>query len=262
MERVEHDVGVRQILFDRRNITPRHVHRHRPHPRAATAQALPEGVERVGAFAPTDVNDGAGFEVEDQRAVAQRASEVDFVDGDGGDLLQGRLGEALAEMFLLDAFDEVPADAEEMGDGLDGSQFEEVEDEALEGAGVGFHGVGEAYAGLALGAAGSASQARQGEDGEGLSAPDGDQAEEAGDVAVAYDVGGGAGGALGVGVLYMEVDRGALVLGFEVLVAMEAEGAVKERGGQGGPFMRARASHERSYRPEAIAAPLIPPKNG
>src|SRR5262249_53826077 len=143
------------------------------------------------------------------------------------------LGIAPRQVALLDVLDRVPADAEVMGDVLDGHVAEQLQGVALEGLGVAAPRVGEGDLDLADGATGAALDAGDGEDDGGGSAADGQRAEAALGVAAGGDVAGAAGRAAAVaGVLDDGEDHLAIgIFGADVVVAADAEGMVQEAGG-------------------------------
>ena len=174
MERVEHQVGFREMFAHGGDVGVRHVHRHGANLAFAAAQALPEILEGVGALAPTDVNDGAGGQVEDEGVVFGLAPGVELVNGDGGDVLERRLVVEALEAGFVDVFYQVPADAEVLGDVVDVAKFQEVVGVTLKAFGVGLPGFGEADGALSVVAASATDDALDVKDGEDLFTSDGE----------------------------------------------------------------------------------------
>src|SRR5262249_10353135 len=155
--------------------------------------------------------------------------QVDLVDGQLLEVGQARPGEAALQVALLDVLDDVPADAQVGGHGLDGHVLRQLQGVALEGAGVAAARVGEGHVHLADGATGRATDALHGQgDGHGPTA-DGHGPEAALDLAAADDPAAAAGGAAPVlGALADGERHGALgVVGLDVVVAADGEGVVQ-----------------------------------
>ena len=195
VEVVEDVDRVRQVVPHGPDVSRGHVGGDGGDPGPRPPQAFPEGFQGLHALAVADEHHGAGQQVEDHGEVMTPLADGDFVDGDLLELVQLGLAEAALQTAGLDVLDGVPTDLEVLGHVEDGHVARQLQDVALEGAGVVLFGVGEADLGLADRAAVQAAQPGHGEAQQHGLAADGRQAEGAVHAAVGPDVGRAALGA-------------------------------------------------------------------
>ena len=157
----------------------------------------------------------------------------DLVDGELTQVFEPNLGEATRQVAFLNVLDDVPADAQVLGDIADGHAAPQIQGVAHEGEGVATSRVGEWDLDLSHYATGLAFNARDRQNHEGGVFADRHGSEAPLDSTAHLDLRGPAGGATtGLGLLVDGENRLAVqVVSAGVLVATNTEAVIQQTGG-------------------------------
>src|SRR6266478_5514897 len=102
MKMIENMYCVREVVAHRTDVRWGHIGRDGLDLGARSSQALPEGIESIGAFAIPHEHDRAGEQIEHDGQVLVPLTNVDFIDGDLFELMELGLAETALQIGRLD----------------------------------------------------------------------------------------------------------------------------------------------------------------
>lgn len=136
MKMVENNRGFRQVLQEGCDIRRRHVNRRRLDLGPGSFEAFEKRSQGFPPLAFAHKNHRSRIQAKDQGQVAMPLAQADFVNGNLFEMFQLWRTIAPGQMAILNVFDQVPTDAQTIGDILDGGELGQLKHIPLEGLGV------------------------------------------------------------------------------------------------------------------------------
>lgn len=109
MERIVHDLRLRQVSPDRQRVGRRKIYSHGFDPRPRALQPAPERVERLRSLPLTHEHHRPLFQVQHDRQAALPLAQRDLIDGQQPQMRQLRTPKPSLQISLLEILDHVPA---------------------------------------------------------------------------------------------------------------------------------------------------------
>ena len=127
------NIELRKHIPDRLHVGGGHVHGHGPELDLLPAQTFQERGQRLCALTMSGMEDLSGFQVHDHGHVPVPLSHRELVHGNVTDSCELSLFQPPSQIFLENAFHQIPSNPEKSGHSLDGGDATQLHDKAIEG---------------------------------------------------------------------------------------------------------------------------------